>query len=97
MLNIQTQSDKALEWLQDRSGICADTISGKDRSYSELMHLRHLHRVVLCEEFRKGHVARFLEIGGNSLNNSLKYHKKQLESKVYQIIYQQLKDYVYSN
>jgi hypothetical protein len=97
LLNIEQKSEQALEWLEKRSGVPSEKIKTTDRSYAEMMHLKHLHRAVLCEEFRKGQVKRFLEIGGNSLNNSLKYHKKQLESKVYQIIYQQLKDYVYSN
>jgi len=94
-MNITNKSNRALDWLEEKSGIPAPRIIGAKNSYSELMHLRHLHRAILCEQFRKGQVVRLLNIGGNSLNNSLKYHAKNLESKVYKIMYNELKKHVY--
>jgi hypothetical protein len=95
MLNLKNKSQKALDWLQKKSGIPAEQICFNDTAVAEIMMLRHLHRTVLCEEFRKGHVKRELNIGGNSINNSLKYHAKNMESRVYQAMYNELRDYVY--
>lgn len=97
LLNIEQKSEQALEWLEKRSGVPSEMIKHPYRYYAEMMHLKHLHRAVLCEEFRKGQVKRLLGLGGNSINNSLKYHEKNMENKVYSIIYEQLKTYVYGN
>ena len=96
-MNISNSSNRALDWLEEKSGIQASVILNSENSFSELMALRHLHRAVLCERFRKGQVSRQLGIGGNSINNSLKYHHKNLQSRVYRVMYEELKTYVYEN
>ena len=96
-LNIKKSLGKALEWLEEKSGISAGNILNEESSYFELMQVRHLLRAVLCEGFRKGVVKRQLQVGGNSINNSLRHHEKSMESRVYQIMYNELRDYVYGN